>query len=388
MALQPAAADERRPIGVGMLGYGFMGRAHGNALRTIPYMFWPSGHRPELVAISGRTEAAVREAATRYGWPSWTTDWRDVIADPRVQVFDNCGPDPAHFEPSLAAVRAGKHVICEKPLAVHAPDAEALHRAAEAAGVKHLTCFNYRFLPGVRLARELIDQGELGEIHQARFRYSQEWRTDRYAPMPSPTGALKIIGVHAIDQARYLIGEIESVQAAVTSPVTDDRRTWNGEPAEQVDTAAMVAHFESGVVGTIDCSLVSPGRQNMLAWEINGAKASIAWNLEDLNVLRVHRRTGERTRGFTEVMVTGPEHVLAAPWWPGAHILGWEHGHNNMLAHFLDAVANDTPVGPHDATFADGARASRIVEAAQESAAAGQRVSAAAPAPEPAEAGP
>lgn len=376
-----APADGRKPVGIGLLGYGFMGKAHSNALRTIPYIFWPSNYRPELVAICGRTEASVREASVRYGYGRYATDWRPLLEDESIQVFDNVGPDDTHVEPTLAAIAAGKHVICEKPLALGAADAERMRAAAEEAGVKHLTCFNYRFMPAVRLAYEMIQNGEIGEIHQARFRYAQEWRTDPAAPLPSPSGALNIIGCHAVDQARFLVGEIERVAAMFTSPATTPERVFQGQRVEQDDTVTMAVEFAGGVPGTIDASLVSPGRKNALSWEINGSKGSLVWDLEHLNVLEVYRQTDGSTRGFTEVIVAESDHTLAAPWWPSAHILGWEHGHINMLAHFLDAVANDKPVAPHAATFADGARAALVAEAAKEAAELGQWIDVRAAAP-------
>jgi predicted dehydrogenase len=371
---QTTPADERPSIGIGMLGYGFMGRAHTNAFRTMPYIFWPGGCRPDLVAICGRTEAALREAATRYGFANYARDWHTLVEDERVDVFDNVGADDAHVEPTLAAIKVGKHVVCEKPLALNAHDAEQLVRAAESARVKHLTCFNYRFVPAVRLAHDLVHGGELGNIYQARFRYSQEWRTDPATELPLPAGALKAIGCHAVDQARFLVGEIAAVSARFTSPVTTPERRFRGHPVEQDDTVAILAEFEGGAVGTIDASLVSPGRKNMLAWEINGSKGSVAWNLEQLNYLHVYRGSGTRTQGFTEVIVCEADHTLASPWWPSGHILGWEHGHINMLAHFLDAVVNDGRVEPYGATFHDGAQAARVGEAAVESAHAGHRV--------------
>lgn len=370
--MRAAAKDERRPIGVGLLGYGFMGKAHSNAYRTLPYVFWPSSHVPELVAIAGRSEAGVAEAATRYGFAEYTTDWHELVADDRVEVFDNVGPDAAHVEPTLAAIEHGKHVVCEKPLASTAAEARRLYDAAEAAGVKHLTCFNYRFFPAVRLAWELVHGGEIGEVRQARFRYSQEWRNDPAAELPSPTGVLDIIGSHAIDQARFLLGEIHAVSGAIGSITA--ARSFRGGPAELDDTVAAIAHHENGVVATIDASLVSPGRRNHLAWEVNGSKASLAWNLEEPNVLRVHRADAGRLRGFTEVIACEADHPLAGAWWPTGHVLGWEHGHVNMLAHFLAAVAEDVPVEPFGATFFDGLRAAQVAEAIEEASLSGERV--------------
>jgi predicted dehydrogenase len=355
-----------------------MGKAHSNALRTIPYMFAESPVRPTLVAIAGRTEERVREAATRYGYENYTTDIEALLGDERVDVFDNVAGDAAHVEPTLAALRAGKHVVCEKPLASTAGDAQRLYDAAEEAGVKHLVCFNYRFFPAVRLAWELVQGGELGELYQARFRYSQAWRTDPAAELPSPTGALNIIGVHAIDQARFLCGEIASVSGAIASPVSTPQRTAGGAPVDQDDVVAFVAQFAGGLTATIDASLVSPGRRNHLAWEINGSKGSVSWNLEQPNDLLVYRNDGSRTAGFAQVIACEAEHPLAPAWWPTGHVLGWEHGHINMLAHFCDAVGGGGAVEPYGATFLDGLRAAQVVEAVHASAEQGARVDVAA----------
>lgn len=363
-----APPDERPRVPVGMLGYGFMGRAHTNALRTMPYIFWPGGAVPELESICGRTEQAVAEAATRYGFSRYTTDWRALVTDPEIAVFDNVAADDMHVEPTLAAIEVGKHVICEKPLAGDVADAERMFDAAQRAGVKHLTCFNYRFMPAVALARELVAGGELGELHQVRFRYSQEWRTNPAAELPSSAGVLSIIGCHAVDQARFLVGEIASVIAAIGSPVTTPQRQFGGRPVDQDDTISMLVQFQDGLTGTIDASLVSPGRRNLLAWELNGSRGSLAWSLEKLNELQVFRAGTGPTQGMTEVIVCESDHALAAPWWPSGHILGWEHGHANMLAHFFAAIAEDRSVGPQAATFADGLQAARVAAAARESA--------------------
>jgi predicted dehydrogenase len=375
--------DDRRPLRIGMLGYAGMGKAHSNAYRTIPYIFWPGAFRPELTAITGRTEAKVREAAIRYGFQRYTTDWRTVVEDDEIDVFDNAGPDAMHVEPTLAAIDAGKHVACEKPLALSAADCERLYVAAERRGVKHLACFNYRFLPAVRLARELIDAGDLGEIREARFRYSQERGGD---PEVSPwtAGTLNAIGCHVIDQARFLVGEIARVSAVITSPVSDRRAERGIETGVRMDTVAMAVEFDSGAPGLIDASSIATGRKNQLAWEINGSRGSVAWDLEDLNVLRVMRRGDRRLDGFAEVIVCEPWHPLAGVWWDTAHLLGWEHGHINMLAHFLDAVATGSPVAPYGATFHDGLRAAQVSEAAVESARTGRRIEVAAPAAVPA----
>ncbi len=212
----------------------------------------------------------------------------------------------------------------------------------------------------------MIAGGELGEIFTASFRYAQEWRTDPTADLPTSTGALSVIGCHAVDQARYLIGEIDTVSAVITNPVTAAER------AEPVDTVTSTAQFDGGAVGTIAATLIAPGRKNSLSWEINGSKGSLVWDLEQLNELRVYRRGGPGG-GFADVSVTEAQDPLVGPWWPSGHILGWEHSHINMWAHFMDAVAGMGDVAPHAATFTDGAQAARVAEAITRSAESGAR---------------
>jgi predicted dehydrogenase len=355
-----------------MLGAGGIAKAHVNAFRTIPYIYWPGSARTELAAIAGRTESRVREAAIRYGFRCYTTDWRALVDDPEIDIFDNVGPDAMHLEPTLAAIAAGKHVACEKPLALSAGDCERLWRAAENQGVAHLACFNYRFLPAVRLARTLIENGELGDIFEARFRYSQHRGMDVTAP-PWTVGTLNAIGCHVIDQARFLVGEISAVSAVLRGPMSERRAAQGVDPGTPLDSVHMVIEFEDGPAGVLDASSVASGRRNHLAWEINGSRGSVAWHLEDLNVLRVHRRdsVGTRVDGFTEIIVCEDVHPLADMWWDTAHLLGWEHAHVNMLAHFCDAITRGTAIAPYGATFLDGLRAAQVSEAALASAQSG-----------------
>src|SRR5215217_4288306 len=205
-------------IGVGMLGYAFMGKAHANAYKTLAYMTWPPPLRPELVAIAGRDEPAVAEAARRYGFGRHVTDWRELIGDDRVGLFDNSGPNSLHAEPTIAAAQAGQHVICEKPLGRDAAESYETWQRVQATGVKRMCAFNYRFVPAVRLAREIVASGELGEIRHFRTRYLQEWgATDaalwRFDKAAAGSGALGDLAAHVVDLARYLVGEIEAVSA-------------------------------------------------------------------------------------------------------------------------------------------------------------------------------
>ncbi|HVH50575.1 MAG TPA: Gfo/Idh/MocA family oxidoreductase, partial [Gaiellaceae bacterium] len=204
-------------IGVGMLGYAFMGKAHSNAFRKIPYIMWPPPLEPRLVGIAGRNTEAVEEAARRYGWEYATSDWRELVGDGRIGLFDNGGPNSLHAEPTIAAAEAGKHVVCEKPLGRDADESFDIWRRVATTGVKHMCAFNYRFVPAVRLAREMIEAGEFGEIRHFRGRYLQDWGDDasldtwRFNPDEAGSGALGDLMTHVIDLARFLNGEIETV---------------------------------------------------------------------------------------------------------------------------------------------------------------------------------
>ncbi len=360
-----AATGDIEQIGVGMLGYAFMGKAHTNAFRKLAYMTWPPPLLPRLVAVAGRDEAAVGEAARRYGFERWVTDWRGLVSDPEVELFDDVAPNGLHAEPTIAAAEAGKHVVCEKPLGRDAAEAHETWRRAERAGVVHMCAFNYRFVPAVRLARGLIEAGELGEIRHVRARYLQEWgMTDapawRFEKEAAGSGALGDLGAHVVDLARYLGGEIASVAATTATFV----------PGREVDDAfAAVVELEGGAVGTIEASRVAPGRKNALAWEVNGSRGSLAFDLERLNELRI----AEGASGFRTKLVTEADDPFAAWWWPPGHVLGWEHTFVHELRHLLAAIAGEGEVAPHGATFADGYRAAEVCDAVLRSAASGRR---------------
>jgi predicted dehydrogenase len=366
------SAEEIPPIGVGMLGYAFMGKAHSNAYKTLRYMTWPPPLMPELVSIAGRNEEAVSEAARRYGFTEYVTDWRALIADERVQLFDNSGPNNLHAEPTIAAAEAGKHVICEKPLGRDAAESYETWQRVEAAGVKHMCAFNYRFVPAVRLAREIIESGELGELTHFRGAYLQEWgATDdalwRFDKEAAGSGALGDLGAHVIDLARYLVGEIETV-AALTATF---------QPGREVDDAIEAAvAFEGGAVGTIEASRFASGRKNAFRWEINGTKGSLAFDLERLNELQANfagSAPGDHAQGFRSVLVSEAEHPFWEHWWPHGHIIGWEHTFVHELHHLLSAIRDDSDVAPHGATLEDGYRAAEVCDAMLRSAQEGRR---------------
>ncbi|HEX3455548.1 MAG TPA: Gfo/Idh/MocA family oxidoreductase [Gaiellaceae bacterium] len=357
-------------IGVGMLGYAFMGKAHSNAFKKIAYITWPPPLVPRLVSIAGRNEEAVRNAAERYGYERWTTDWHDLVSDPEIGLFDNGGPNSLHAEPTIAAAEAGKHVLCEKPLGRTAEESYEIWRRVAATGVKHLCAFNYRFVPANRLARDMIEAGELGEIRHFRGRYLQDWGDDpsldtwRFHADEAGSGALGDLGAHVIDLASSLVGELATVAGLAKTFL----------PGREVDDAIEAAvTFENGAVGTIEATRLALGRRNALQWEINGTKASLAFDMERLNELQVFRADGDRARGFKTVLVSEPDHPWWDFWWPPGHIIGWGETFVHEIHHLLKAIAENGDVGPVGATFEDGYRAAEVCDAIVRSSESGAR---------------
>ncbi len=377
--MRGTARAEIPEIGIGMLGYAFMGKAHSHAFKSLAYMIYPPPAIPRLVAICGRDEGAVREAARRYGYEAHYTDWRALVADERVQVFDNGGPNHLHAEPCIAAAEAGKHVLCEKPLARTGAEGKRMLEAVTRTGVKHMVAFNYRFVPALRQARDLIAAGTLGEIRHFRARYLQDWLTDPAAPRTwrlegesAGSGAIGDLGSHIVDLARFLVGEPRRVSATTRTFVHERPLPGSARraPVEVDDAFAAVVEFAGGATGTLEASRVAAGRKNHLALEINGTEGSIAFDLERLNELEVYAQAEDRkeARGFRRILVTGPDHPFGTHWWPPGHLLGWEHTFVHELAHFLHAITTGGPVGPDGATFEDGYRAAVVCDAIAESA--------------------
>ncbi len=350
-------------IGVGLLGYAFMGKAHSQALLALRHLDVPLA--PELVSISGRSRDGVEAARARFGWTEAVTDWREQVADERIGLFDNGGPNWIHAEPTTAAARAGKHVICEKPLGRTAPESYEIWQEAERAGVVHMCGFNYRFVPAVRLARQILEAGELGEIFHFRARYLQSWgidapRTWRFEKEAAGTGAIGDLGAHLVDLARYLVGEPVALSAVVRTYV---------EGHEVDDAFAATIELESGAIGTLEASRLATGRINQNTLEVNGSRGALSFDLERLNELEVAK--GEKW--FRRVLVTEPEHPFTRFHWPPGHVLGWGDTFIHELHHLLTAIAGEGTVAPHGATFEDGYRCAEVCDAIVRSGESGRK---------------
>jgi predicted dehydrogenase len=381
-----AKAEGSAPeIGVGMLGYAFMGKAHSNALKKLPYMMYPPIAVPRLQAICGRNESATAEAAKRFGYAKYYTDWRRMIRDKKVDVFDNGGPNDTHAVPSIAAAKAGKHVFCEKPLARTASEAYKMLDAVQQAGVQHMVAFNYRFVPAIVQARRLIESGALGRIFHFRAVYLQEWIIDPNFPKiwrldakVAGSGALGDLGAHVIDLGRFLVGEPSRVMA-MTKTFVPERPLPDGSGKGIVDVDdAFVSlfEFENGAVGTVEASRFCHGRKNYNCIEINGEKGSIRFNLERMNELEVFwaGEDPKETRGFHDVLVTESFHPYWENWWPHGHIIGWEHTFVHEFNHFFGAILGKWTVEPYGASFVDGYRNTVICDAIVKSSKTGRAV--------------
>ncbi|MFC7210307.1 Gfo/Idh/MocA family protein [Natronoarchaeum sp. GCM10025321] len=363
---------------VGVLGYRFMGQAHANALARLP-MFFEDAPEVERDVLVGRDEAALSDAADQLGFARTSTDWEAVVDE--VDVFYNLGPNHVHAEPSIAALEAGTPVFCEKPLAPTLDAAEEMAAAARAADVPAGSAFNYRFVPALRYAKGLIDDGELGEIHHVRGRYLQDWLVDPDAPWSwrndeemAGSGALGDLGSHTIDLAHFLVGEqageIERVSGQLQTFV-DERPVEDGEtpddeavetrPVTVDDAYSAQAQFENGAMATFEASRFANGHKNDHTIEIQGSNGSLKFSLERLNELEVLR---EDSRGYETILVTDESDPYIEHWWPPGHVIGWEHTFVHENYEFLSAVAEGGEFHPN---FEDGLAAQRVLDAVERS---------------------
>ncbi|MER6652279.1 Gfo/Idh/MocA family oxidoreductase [Streptomyces sp. NPDC000971] len=377
-------------LGVGMVGYAFMGAAHSQGWRTAGHVF-DMPVRPALAAICGRDRTAVEAAAARHGWAAAETDWRALIARDDVQLVDICTPGDSHAEIAIAALEAGKHVLCEKPLANTVAEAEAMAQAAERAAARGqvaIVGFNYRKVPALTHARAMIEEGRLGRLRHVRATYLQDWLVDPESPLTwrlererAGSGALGDLGAHIVDLAQYLAGEPLVGVSAVSETFVRERPVPAGAAAGlpgaadgtargavTVDDATLfTGRLASGALASFEATRMAAGRKNALRLEINGERGSIAFDLERLNELSFHDHTEPPTSaGFRRILVTEPQHPYLEAWWPPGHGLGYEHTFVHQARDVVRTIVEGRAPVP---SFADGLQVQRVLAAVEESAA-------------------
>src|SRR4051794_20376137 len=382
------SSPTRPTLGVGLIGYAFMGAAHSQAWRTAPH-FFDLPLRPELTVLAGRDAGRVAAAAERLGWAGTETDWRRVIERDDFALVDVCTPGDTHAEIAIAALEAGKHVLCEKPLANSVTEAEAMAEAAAKAatrGVRSMVGFTYRRVPAIGLARKLVADGRLGEIRHVRAQYLQDWIADPAAPMSwrlekekAGSGALGGHGAHLLDLTQHITRQTPTRVSGMLEtfvkerPLPEETGKLSGVGGSETgtvtvdDAAVFLGRFTGGALATFEATRFALGRKNGIRIEINGSSGSLAFDFEDMNVLEFFDGTEPaETAGFRRIIVTEPEHPYVSAWWPAGHGLGYEHGFTHQVVDLVTAIAAGEDPTP---SFADGLQVQRVLDAVERSAA-------------------
>jgi predicted dehydrogenase len=369
-----------KPLNIGMIGYGFMGRAHSNAYSKVNH-FFPLEYRPVLKAVCARDAAKAQAFADTWGYESIETDWRKLIARKDIDAIDICVPNNLHKEIALAAAAAGKMILCEKPLAMNSEEGAEMVAAVEKAGVPNIVWYNYRRVPAVTMAKQLIDEGRLGRIFHYRAVFLQDWTISTDLPQggqalwrldvnAAGSGVTGDLLAHCIDTALWLNGSIDTVSAMTETFIKERTHALTGK-VEKVgidDACAFLARFKNGSLATFESTRYARGHKALYTFEINGEKASIAWDLEDLHRLSYfdHKDEG-KLRAWKSIHVSdhGGEHPYMDKWWvPGLQI-GYEHSFVHQVADFLEGLATGKPAGP---TFREALETQQVCDAVLKSA--------------------
>jgi predicted dehydrogenase len=376
-------------LGVGMVGYAFMGAVHSQAWRTAG-RFFDLPLQPDLAVLCGRDKDKASAAAQKLGWRSVETDWRALLTRDDVGLVDVCSPGDTHAEIAIAALDAGKHVLCEKPLANTVDEARAMVAAAERAagrGVRSMVGYSYRRVPAVALARRLVEQGRIGEIRHVRAQYLQDWIVDPEFPLvwrlqksAAGSGALGDIGAHIVDMAQYLTGDRLTGVSALTETFVRERplvSASSGLAASgstekgtvDVDDAALfLGRFAGGAVASFEATRFALGRKNALRIELNGSRGSLAFDQERMNELEFYSEEDPDVAGFRRILVTEPTHPYVGAWWPPGHGLGYEHSFSHQVVDLVRDVGEGRDPVP---SFADGLRVQLVLDAVERSASSG-----------------
>ncbi len=359
-------------IGIGMIGYKFMGKAHSNAYRQVP-QFFDQPLKPRLKVICGRDQAKVGRMAERWGWETAVTDWRRVIDDPEVKIVDICAPNYTHHDIAIAALEAGKIVACEKPMAMNVPEAERMAAAARKSGKINMVWFNYRRVPAVSFARQLIDEGRLGRIFHFRGLYLQDWTMDPSVPLvwrmdkaAAGSGVTGDLLAHIVDISNYLAGEIESVSGTSKIFVDEREKPEGGRMKVEIEDAAIfVCKYKNGAIGHFEATRFANGRKNANTFEVNGEYGSLYFDLEDMSRLwYFDSREPKHVQGWRKISVWEEIHPYMKHWWVPGCAIGYEHTFGNQAADLMDAIATGKPMKPD---FDDGLACQRVLDAVLES---------------------
>jgi predicted dehydrogenase len=382
----PTMTTAESKIAVAMIGHSFMGAAHSHAWRTAP-RFFDLPRDVAMALVCGRAADRALSAARRLGWAEGASDWRRVIERDDIDLVDICTPGHTHAEIAIAALEAGKHVLCEKPLANSVAEAEAMTAAAEAAaadGIRAMVGFTYRRTPAIALARRLVEQGRIGDVRHVRAQYLQDWIADPEAPLSwrlekdkAGSGALGDIGAHVIDLVQHVVGDqIVEVSALLETfvqerPLAIAHAGLSGEASSQrgsvtVDDAAVfLARLGRGGVGVFEATRFATGRKNSIRIEVNGSRGSLAYDFENMNVLEYYDATEPAdVAGFRRILATEPTHPYVGAWWPPGHVLGYEHGFTHQVVDLVRAIADGVDATP---TFADGLQIQQVLAAVETS---------------------
>ena len=368
-------------LGIGMVGHAFMGRAHSHAWRSVN-RFFDLPLRAEMTAVCGHDRSRTEAAANTLGWQSYETDWRALIERDDIDLVDICTPGDSHAEIAIAALRAGKHVLCEKPLANTVDEARAMTDAAEtatASGIRSMCGYSYRRVPAIALMARMIAEGKVGRIRHVRAVYLQDWLVDPNAPLTwrmqaerAGLGALGDIASHIVDAVQFVTGQHITGLSGLTETFIRERPLLDGTGTGQVtvdDAGLFVARLSGGAVATFEATRLATGRKNALRVEVNGSDGSLAFDLESLNELSYYDNTKPSAeRGFTRILVTEPDHPYTGAWWPPGHLLGYEHTFTNQARDLLDAIGNGRDPSP---SFADGLNVQVVLDTIVRSAEAG-----------------
>ncbi len=369
----------KKTLNIGLIGYRFMGKAHSNAWRQAP-RFFDLKCEVGLHTICGRNASGIEKARHQFGWTHAATDWRKVVANSQIDVIDINTPNDSHAEIAIAAAKAGKHVLCEKPLALDVKQCRQMLQAVRKANVVHMVCHNYRRIPAIAQAKRMIEEGVLGEIRHYYARYAQGWLVDPKMPrlwrlqkQHAGSGAHGDINAHIIDLARYLVGELDEVCGQMHTfikqrPLPDNSKKMGRVTVD--DAAQCIGRFKNGALANLEATRYATGRRNHIHLEINGSKGSLEFDFEDMNRLKFFDNTAPADRqGFADIIVTQKDgvHPYVGQWWPPGHIIGYEHTFVHTIADFINAVAKGKSVQP---TFEDGLKNQQVLEAVEQSAAA------------------